>query len=629
MQCYKMTILLASEQKSADDRAVSGFDRPSNYDTNAVGKYKFIASLGAGGMADVYLAVVEGPARVKKLQVVKRLRRDYLDDPDHVEMFLDEARLASRLNHPNVVQTFEVSESEGEYFMAMEYLDGVPFNRILNRARNKPPPPGVLLKILADTLLGLHYAHELTDYDGQPLQIVHRDVSPHNIVVTYEGQTKLLDFGIAKSEARSIETRAGVVKGKISYMSPEQARAKPLDRRADIFVVGILLWESMAGTKIWEKATDMEVLHRLALGDMPDLRDVRPDAPEAILKIIKKAFHPDPEGRYDSAAQMREDIIAYLDSANIRVTNEMVAEYVGTVFADKRAEIKKIIEKQLRKLSAKQPAEEAPGLLDLSAPLESLNDPGDLPRVGGSGVRNLPGGGSTSSDSHPSHKSNSAHSGGKSTSAPVAQSDSVKFSAAGEGNSRGRSGLYAIVAIALAASLGAFVFLRNRAATQNGTPPVHPSTVVAVTNSSPVPSAPAPSAPIPSAPPSAAQVPSAIASQASSAEIQPQTPPQQATVELNVTVFPENATVYLDGAKLPSNPFTGKFPVDKIGHRLEASAPEHRPLAQFVLFEKDSKVELRLEPRPGTPAYREWIRQRQAEIAASAKQRQPQTPPQP
>ncbi|HMY18499.1 MAG TPA: serine/threonine-protein kinase, partial [Polyangium sp.] len=592
----------------------------------AVGKYKFIASLGGGGMADVYLAVVEGPARVTKLQVVKRLRRDYLDDPDHVEMFLDEARLAARLNHPNVVQTFEVSESEGEYFLAMEYLDGVPFNRILNRARNKPPPPGVLLKILADTLLGLHYAHELTEYDGQPLHIVHRDVSPHNIVVTYEGQTKLLDFGIAKSEARSIETRAGVVKGKISYMSPEQARAKPLDRRADIFVVGILLWESMAGTKIWEKATDMEVLHRLALGDMPDLRDVRPDTPEAILKIIKKAFHPDPEGRYDTAAQMREDILAYLDSANIRVTNEVVAEYVCAVFADKRAEIKKIIEKQLRKLTVKQPAEDVPGLLDLSTPLESLTDPADLPRVGGSGVRSLPGAGSSNSDSHPSHQSNSAHSGGKSTSAPVAQSDSVQFGAAGEGNGRSRGGLYAVAAIALFASLGAFLYLRNKAATDHVVPPVKPSVWVNVTNSAPTPSAPAPT---PSAPPSASAVPAMVASQAPSAESPDATPPQQTTVELRVTVIPENATVYLDGAKLPSNPFTGKFPVDKIGHRLEASAPEHRPLAQFVLFEKDSQVELKLEPRPGTPAYREWIRARQAEIAASAKQRLPQPPPRP
>lgn len=606
---------------------MSGSDRLSTHDATSVGKYKFIASLGGGGMADVYLAVVEGPARVKKLQVVKRLRRDYLDDPDHVEMFLDEARLAARLNHPNVVQTFEVSESEGEYFMAMEYLDGVPLNRILNRARNKPPPPGVLLKILADTLLGLHYAHELTDYDGQPLQIVHRDVSPHNVVVTYDGQTKLLDFGIAKSEARSIETRSGVVKGKISYMSPEQARAKPLDRRADVFVVGILLWEAMAGSKIWEKATDMEVLHRLALGDMPDLRDVRPDVPEAILKIIKKAFHPDPEGRYETAARMREDILAYLDSAHIRVTNEVVADYVCTVFADKRSEIKKVIERQLRKMTTKQPVEETPGLLDLSAQLESLADPADLPRLGGSGVRSLPG--AANSDSHSSNGSNSANSGGKSTSAPVAQSDSATSIPPSEAKSRRRRALYVVVSIALAASLGAFVFLRSHPQFQNLLRPPAPSVVVPAVTSAPQP-IPTPSSPptIPSSAPSS--LPPIIASDAPSADSAPVPPPQQTTIELTVTAIPDTATVYLDGAKLPSNPFTGKFPVDKIGHRLEASAPEHRPLAQFVLFDKDARVELRLEPRPGTPAYRLWIKERQAQIAASASaNRQPPPPPQP
>lgn len=589
--------------------AVSGAAQASSNDENSVGKYKFIASLGGGGMADVYLAVVEGPARVKKLQVVKRLRRDYLDDPDHVEMFLDEARLAARLNHPNVVQTFEVSENEGEYFLAMEYLDGVPLNRILNRARNKPPQHGVLLKILADTLLGLHYAHELTDYDGQPLQIVHRDVSPHNVVVTYDGQTKLLDFGIAKSEARSIETRAGVVKGKISYMSPEQARAKPLDRRADIFVVGILLWESMAGTKIWEKATDMEVLHRLALGDMPLLEDIRPDAPEAILKIIKKAFHPDPEGRYDTAAQMREDILKYLDSANIRITNEIVAEYVCNVFADKRAEIKKVIERQLRRLSTKQPAEQADGLLDLSAPSDSSADPSDLPRIGGSGVKNLTGG-STKSDSNPSHSSNSGNSGGKSTSAPVAQPDAIHFPPASEGGGRKRGGLYAFGAIVVAASLGAFVFLRVRTPAGPIVTPPRPSAVVTVATSAPT--------PVPTPSGSTEALPTPVASTSASSGAQWDPPAQPTTIELKVSVIPTTATVLLDGAKLPSNPFTGKFMVDKIGHRLEASAPDHRPLAQFVLFEKDSEVNLTLEPRPGTQAYREWIRARQAAIAASA-----------
>lgn len=562
-------------------------------------------------MADVYLAVVEGPARVKKLQVVKRLRQDYLDDPDHVEMFLDEARLAARLNHPNVVQTFEVSENEGEYFMAMEYLDGVPFNRILNRARNKPPPPGVLLRILADTLNGLHYAHELTDYDGQPLNIVHRDVSPHNIVVTYDGQTKLLDFGIAKSEARVVETRAGVVKGKISYMSPEQARAKPLDRRADIFVVGILMWEAVAGAKIWERATDMEVLHRLALGDMPKLKELHPDVPDEIVDIIEKAFHPDPEGRYDTALQMRERILAYLDKANFRVTNEIIAEYVSTVFADKRTEIKKVIERQLRRLSSKQPVEEPPGLLDLSGPLDSLSEPSDLPRLDGSGVRSV--GGSTKSDSHSNSGSSGANASGKSTSAPVAQSNAVNFEPANSDRNRRRGGVFVALAIMVTASLGAFLFLRSRTQSNPVRPPPLTSTALSIASTPTPPLIPTVSA----APPPSSQV----VDVSDSATATPSALPTAAlptTIELTVTVHPSTATVYLDGAKLPSNPFTGKFPTDKIGHRLEAAATEYRPLAQFVLFEKDTSVVLTLDPRPGTPAYREWIRARQAAIAASA-----------
>ncbi|MEO5726527.1 MAG: serine/threonine-protein kinase, partial [Byssovorax sp.] len=160
---------------------------------NNFGKYRLVASVGHGGMADVYLAVSTGPAGVTKLQVVKRLRQNLAEEPDFLSMFLDEARLASRLNHPNVVQTNEVGEVDSGYFIAMEYLDGQPLNRILHAGKTRPAPPGLYLQIIAEALAGLHYAHELADYDGTPLAIVHRDTSPHNIFVTYEGQTKLVD----------------------------------------------------------------------------------------------------------------------------------------------------------------------------------------------------------------------------------------------------------------------------------------------------------------------------------------------------------------------------------------------------------------------------------------------------
>ncbi len=320
-------------------------------DPVSVGKYKLIANLGRGGMADVFLAVVAGPAGVNKLQVVKRLRAEYADDPERVEMFLDEARIATRLNHPNVVQTFEVNAEQGVYFITMEYLEGAPLNRLVSRARTKAPPPGVLLWILADLLAGLHYAHELTDYDGTPLNIVHRDVSPHNVIVSYNGQAKLLDFGIAKSDVRMMETHTGVMKGKLGYMAPEQVRCRPLDRRADVFVAGIVLWEILAARKMWGKAPDMEVLHRIATGDVPSLEKVRPDVPEGIAKICARALSYDPVDRYATAAEMRAAILSWLDHTGFRVTPEDVGRYVATAYADKRAEIRTVIERQLSKLS--------------------------------------------------------------------------------------------------------------------------------------------------------------------------------------------------------------------------------------------------------------------------------------
>ncbi|MDI3290979.1 serine/threonine-protein kinase [Polyangium sp. 15x6] len=346
---------------------VSAAQSLSDNEPVSVGKYKLIANLGRGGMADVFLAVVAGPLGVNKLQVVKRLRAEFAEDPERREMFLDEARIATRLNHPNVVQTFEVHAEKGVYFITMEYLEGAPMNRLINRSsRTKTPaPPGVLLRILADVLAGLHYAHELADYDGKPLNIVHRDVSPHNVIVSYDGQAKLLDFGIAKSDVRMMETRTGIMKGKLGYMAPEQVRCKPLDRRADVFVAGIVLWEILAGRKMWDKAADMEVLHKLATGDLPSIESVRPDVPPALAKICGKALSYDPADRYTTAAEMRAAILDYLDSAKIRVTPEDIGKYVTSVYADKRAEIRKIIERQIAKL--RQSEASSPSAEDMPA----------------------------------------------------------------------------------------------------------------------------------------------------------------------------------------------------------------------------------------------------------------------
>src|SRR5262245_23884883 len=212
------------------------------------GDYRLIASLGRGGMAEVFLATRTGMVGFHKLVVVKRLRSDLLEEVHAARyraLLLDEARLAARLHHPNIVQTFEVGEHHGHPFMAMEYLDGQPLSSVLSKARRAARwvSTELALQIIADALAALAYAHDLADYDGSPLHIVHRDVSPQNIFWTYDGEIKLVDFGVAKFALKSMETEAGVVKGKLTYMAPEQARGAAVDRRADLFVVGILLWE--------------------------------------------------------------------------------------------------------------------------------------------------------------------------------------------------------------------------------------------------------------------------------------------------------------------------------------------------------------------------------------------------
>src|SRR5262245_50631972 len=231
--------------------------------TRTLGKYRLIAELGQGGMADVYLAITsQSAAYFAKLVVIKRLKDHLAHDVEFMTMFVDEARIAARLNHPNLVQTIEVGEVNGQYFLTMEYLDGQPLHRVLSRARATIPQP-MHLSILCDVLAGIHYAHELKDYDGTPLQIVHRDVTPHNCFTTYEGQTKVVDFGIAKAVGRASETRHGVVKGKTAYMAPEQACGQAVDARVDVFAVGVMVYEAAIRGRMWKGVSETDIIRRL------------------------------------------------------------------------------------------------------------------------------------------------------------------------------------------------------------------------------------------------------------------------------------------------------------------------------------------------------------------------------
>jgi eukaryotic-like serine/threonine-protein kinase len=324
-------------------------------ESRKVAGYQLIASLGSGGMADVNLAVVSGVGGAQKLVVLKTMRSEHASDPEFKSMFLDEGRIASRLSHPNVVHTYEVGEIAGKIFIAMEHLDGQAYSAILARAGKGGLPLPLAVRILADALAGLHYAHELTDFDGTPFELVHRDVSPQNIFVTYQGHTKLLDFGIAKGGNWGNRTRTGVIKGKLGYMAPEQVSGHPLDRRADVFAVGVMLWELLAQTRLVSRRDeDIVVVTRRVEGSERGIRSAAPLAPEALLSICERAMALNPADRYASALELQEDLERYL-ATQTNCDARAVSTFLETLFREDRSEVRRVIEEAIRTAHESKP----------------------------------------------------------------------------------------------------------------------------------------------------------------------------------------------------------------------------------------------------------------------------------
>ena len=318
-----------------------------------MGRYAPVARLGKGGMADVFLTLAHGLQGVNKLTVVKRLRN--VDDVALTEMFLDEARLAARLNHPNIVHTYEVGEVRGEYFIAMEYLEGQPLSRLLRaleeRCEGLREPLVAFMAI--EVLKGLHYAHEFCDFDGTPLGVVHRDVSPHNLFVTYGGEVKLLDFGIAKAALNATHTEDGVLKGKIRYMSPEQATHGDIDRRADIYAFGIVFWEMLARRALFTGAP-VAILTRVVGEEVPPIRGIRSDVSPALEAIALKALRLQREERYATAEEMRLDLEAYLRERKDTVSERELARALSDLFAGVRDDVRARIKAHLATMPAEK-----------------------------------------------------------------------------------------------------------------------------------------------------------------------------------------------------------------------------------------------------------------------------------
>jgi serine/threonine protein kinase len=346
----------AAQQGGGQSGGVEGLSGSNT----AFGKYQLFASLGRGGMADVFLAVARGPMGFNKLAVIKRLRAQLADDPSFRTMFLDEARLAARLNHPNVVHTYEVGEQDNIYFIAMEYLEGQALNKVISEAvkTNKVFDEVVCARIVSDALSGLHHAHDLKDYDGRPLQIIHRDISPHNVFVTYGGVTKLVDFGIAKAALSSTETEVGVLKGKVAYMSPEQAMAGPIDQRSDLFAMGIVLWELLTRQRLMTGDSAAATLHRLLNASIPTVSSVRADVDPELDAIVAKALEKDPKYRFQNALEMRDALDTFISSSGKGPRVEDVGHTLSAMFQSTREEVQKQVQVHMEKIANTPPPEE-------------------------------------------------------------------------------------------------------------------------------------------------------------------------------------------------------------------------------------------------------------------------------
>jgi serine/threonine protein kinase len=296
-----------------------------------IGPYEVTELLAAGGMAEIFVGRKTGPGGFEKPLVVKRIHKKLLGDREIEAMFVDEARVQALLDHPHIVQIYDFGEDRGSYYIAMEYIAGATVRWVVDNANavRRPIPVQHALRIAADVLCGLHYAHERADDDGQPLRLIHRDISPVNVLVARSGQAKLCDFGVAKSELQRVMTRAGIVKGKFRYMSPEQLNAEPLDRRADVFAVGCVLWEMLVGRRLFDSPNEDDVVAAIRAGNYPDPSDLRPTVPRGIDRILRRALHPNREKRFRDAREFHlalEDALRQLPAASNAV---LVGEYVS------------------------------------------------------------------------------------------------------------------------------------------------------------------------------------------------------------------------------------------------------------------------------------------------------------
>jgi eukaryotic-like serine/threonine-protein kinase len=328
---------LDTSRQATDPFAVAP-PEPTGANPSRIGRYEVLSHLATGGMAQIYLARQSGLGSFERHVVLKTILRERATDQRFVTMFLDEAKLAATLNHQNVAQVYEVDQADGAYFMAMEYVHGENTRAILETTirRGWTIPLELAVMIISGAAAGLHHAHERRGKNGAPLNIVHRDVSPANIMVGFDGSVKVLDFGIAKAEERATKTIGGTIKGKYGYMSPEQCKGKPIDRRSDIFALGIVLYELTTLRRAFKGNDDFETMKRIVAGDLVLPSTVVPGFPRELEAIILTALASDPAARFQTGQELIEALDALAVRAKLTGSNTAMGRFMQQLFGTKK-----------------------------------------------------------------------------------------------------------------------------------------------------------------------------------------------------------------------------------------------------------------------------------------------------
>ncbi len=321
------------------------------------GKYVLVRKIAMGGMAEIFKAKTAGAEGFEKDVVIKRILPHFTEDESFVKMFIDEASITSKLQHANIVQIFDFDVCEGSYYIAMELIEGVDLKKVIDVGLKSGKPLSIAqtVWIMMEISKGLHYAHT-KEYKGQPLNIVHRDISPHNAMVSYAGEVKLMDFGIAKAAQRSTKTMAGTVKGKVAYMSPEQARDKPLDGRSDLFALGIMLWEMLTGKRLFLGDSDFETLTNVLKNDPPPASQINPKVPKDLDEIVKKSLMKDRDQRYASVEAFARDLTRWYYSNVTDLEAESLKRFMHEVFIDDIRTLEQLAEEEKGLVPGASPA---------------------------------------------------------------------------------------------------------------------------------------------------------------------------------------------------------------------------------------------------------------------------------